>query len=652
MSKVEDLEKKLYEAGSGEELKKRMQYREHFPGTLLRPQSSWQEPKPRRTSGEKTSLFDRKLFMLMIGGFVLVAIVGVAVFLFLYLGTRGQEVDLAMHDTGPLVSGEARTIPIMIHNVSNTTAQDVELSLVLPPGSIVRQGNRETIVPSRFVQKLDDLKPGEQRVVEVTTRLFGKEGDEKKIQAVLVYRPQNLQARFTAQASEILIIASVPLAISWDVPGTISRGQQMDVKVHYVSSARLPFDNMSLRLEYPAGFVFASADPAPTKDTTLWNIGSISPGAGGDITIHGTLSGQDGDIKQFHGMLGVLNETTQNYLTYSDASVETKIAAAPLSIQVLYNDAREGVAGEGDSVPFTLQYRNNTSSFLKNITVRASLQEFFNASGALDKLTPFGQGEYRIYDFPALQIQDGGVYDGQTHMILWAPANVRAFRELAPGQSGQVHISVPVRRTLLLRNAGEKNLAVGITAHIEAGEQPAELAGTNLTADDALRLKVRSHIVFAGRSVYHASPILNTGPLPPEVGKKTTYAILLEVRSFSNTLENVVVTTTLPSQVHWEQKIFPQGARIAFDTGTQDLRWDVGEIAAGTGIFSPALTAAFQVSIIPSELDRAKTIELLKDIKLTGIDSFTGEQIEAHVSSLNTVLQNDTPSDRNEWIVK
>lgn len=651
MTKVEDLQKKIYESDADEELKKRMQYREHFPQTLRRPQASWGEPKPKFPAG-KQSFFDRKLFLLMLGGFVLVVIIGMAAFLFLYLGTRGQEVQLALHDQGPLVSGEVRTIPISMRNTSRAVAQDIELALVLPPGSIVRQGTQETVVPSRFVQKLDDLKPGEERFIEIATRIFGKEGDERKIEAVLLYRPQNLQARFTARASETLLIASVPLAVSWDVPRTVTRGQRVDVKVHYVSNARLPFERMTLQLEYPEGFSFISADPPPTKDTTLWDIGTLGPGAGGDIRIRGTLVGQDGDIKAFHGMLGVLDEVREEHITYSDASAETRIAALPLSIQAFFNTAREGIVGEGDSVLFTLQYRNNTSSLLKNIVIRAVPEEFFNASGSLDKLTPFSRGEYRVYDFSSLRVGEGGIYDEQARAMMWTPANVATLRELAPGQGGQVSVSLSLRKAPILRNAVEKNLAVGIKAHIEAGEQPSELTGTDLTADDALRLKVRSHVAFAGRVVYRASPMLNSGPLPPEVGKKTTYMILLEARSFTNTLQNVMVSTTLPSHVRWEEKTFPQSARMTFDKGPQDLRWDIGELTAGTGIFAPALTAAFQVSIVPSEFDRNTIVQLLKDIKLTGVDSFTGEPVEAHIGPFSTELKNDTPSNPKEWLVK
>lgn len=656
MSKIEDLQKKIYEPDAGEELQKRMKYRESFSSALQHPQSSWQESKPAHSPG-KQPFFDRRFFWPLLGGFALIVIIGMAVFVFLYLGTRGQEVQIALHDQGPLVSGEARTIPVSMRNTSNTSAQDLELALVLPPGSIVRHGNQETVVPSRFVQKLDDLKPGEERFVEITVRIFGKEGDEKKIEAVLLYRPQNLQARFTARASETLVIASVPLAIAWDIPQTVTRGQKVDIKVHYVSNARLPFEHMMLRLEYPEGFSFISADPPPMKENSLWNLGALSPGSGGDITVRGTISGQDGDIKAFRGMLGVLNETSEEFMTYSDTSSETRIAAAPLSIQAFFNNKREGVVGEGDNLSFILQYRNNTASILKNVTIRASLEEFFNASGALDKLTPFPQGlpgqeDYRVYDFPSLQVRDGGIYDGQTRVMLWTPANVPGLRELAPGQGGQVNVIVNVRKTPILRNTNEKKLAIGIAAHIEPGEQPTELAGTDLMADDALRLKVRSHVVFAGRAVYHASPILNSGPIPPEVGKKTTYAIVLEARSFTNTLQNVTVSTTLPSHVHWEDKIFPQSSRMAFDKGTQDLVWSISEIPAGTGIFSPALTAAFQISFTPSEFDRGKIIELLKDIKLTGTDSFTGEPVEARIGPFSTELKNDTPADPKEWTVK
>src|SRR3989338_4725871 len=75
MSKVEDLQKKIYESDADEELKKRMQYREHFPEILRRPQTSWGESAP-KLPPRKQSFFDRNLFLLMLGGFVLVLIIG------------------------------------------------------------------------------------------------------------------------------------------------------------------------------------------------------------------------------------------------------------------------------------------------------------------------------------------------------------------------------------------------------------------------------------------------------------------------------------------------------------------------------------------------------------------------------------------------
>ncbi|MBI3421247.1 MAG: hypothetical protein HY006_04225 [Candidatus Sungbacteria bacterium] len=651
MGKVEDLEEKLYQSDAEIELQKRMRYREDFPPVSRRVQTSWREDKPIRPR-EKVSLFDRRMFLLSFAGFVAVLLLGIAAFLFFYLGTRGQEASVAIHNQGPLESGEIRTIPVIIRNTSANVLTEVELVTFLPPGSIIRENAQEIPAPIRHIRKLEDIRPGEERVVEITARMFGKEDDEKKVEVILLYRPENLRARFSSRASSMFVVGSVPLALSWDIPQTLARGQEAIISVHYVSNARLPFDDLAVRIEYPLGFTFRFATPAPDVESNIWSIGKLEPGEGGDIIIRGVVAGDDGEVKAFRGSLGVLDAGTKDWTAYSESIGRTSIAITPLSVQAFLNSAREGVITPGQQLSYVIRYVNNTPYTLKNIAVRAALEEFSTVSSVSPPVLLSAQSGTRLLDIKRLAIDEGGIFEGATQEIVWAPGGTEQLRELGSGQSGELHVSLSTRPEPTLRSQQDKNLSIGIRTTIRPADIPKELIGTDLIGQDSLILKVRSHTVFAGRSVYRASPIPNTGPLPPKPGQKTTYAIVWELRNFTNTLQNVEVITSLPPNVAWENVIAPSGARISFDQGAGQVRWTIGEIKAGVGVFAPALTAAFQVSIIPSVLDVGKSPALTRDLQLKAVDSFTGQPIEATRRPLTIDLPEDASPNREDWVIR
>ncbi|TSC74342.1 MAG: hypothetical protein G01um101433_1074 [Parcubacteria group bacterium Gr01-1014_33] len=88
-----------------------------------------------------------------------------------------------------------------------------------------------------------------------------------------------------------------------------------------------------------------------------------------------------------------------------------------------------------------------------------------------------------------------------------------------------------------------------------------------------------------------------------------------------------------------------------FDNATGEVRWNIGEIKAGTGVLNPALTGAFQVSVIPSESDIGGSIVLVREIYLSGVDTFTEEKREEKISGLSTELFGDPLVSAQEWRV-
>jgi hypothetical protein len=326
-----------------------------------------------------------------------------------------------------------------------------------------------------------------------------------------------------------------------------------------------------------------------------------------------------------------LDPLTQEWRSFSESSREIKIAVTPLFVKGFLN-RNSGIIAPGESLEFSVRYRNNTQFVLQNITVKAFI-------------------ESDILDFSSLIIREGGVFDARTRAIVWGPANIPALKSLAPGSGGEFLFNIKARARPLVRTANDKNLMVTLRTQISPAAIPPQLTGTKLEHEDTLSLKVSSLVLFSGKSLYRTSPFKNSGPLPPRVGKETTYTISWEIRNFNNDLDNVQIQATIPPNVVWKDTIFPSDARIVYDSGSGLVRWSVGAVKAGTGVITPALVGAFKVAITPSVLDINQSPTLINESTLTFRDSFTQEEREMKFNPITIELRQDPLTNFDQWKV-
>ncbi len=622
MAKLEKVEEELYskEKGAQENLDERTKWRAFFPRTKSRIPTIWVPEHP--PTGAPETLWVRHPWGYFFGSVTLILIILTGVFVFFYLRLQGQEARVEIQAGDTTESGGIITIPAVYKNVSHTTLHEGQIVFTLPPGSFLHEQGIDVPAPTRIVKQVQDLGPGEQGVVEISARLFGQEDEDQKIQAIYYYRPENVSAQFSARGEKSVRIIKVPLAISWEIPQTLSRGQGVDIKVHYILDSALPFQDMAMKMEYPIGFAFTSADPKPAVGENIWQLGTIQPGREGIITIHGTMSGEEGEVKSFHAGLGTFNETTKEWKAFSESSKDVAIAVTPVSIQGFLGGAREGVVQPGMLLNFTLRYKNNTTSTLKNITIKALVD-----GSILDRVT--------------LRAANEGVVESQTGAVIWGPGNTVELQKLDPGQSGELSFVISAKDPPPVTTDQDKNLNVTLRSSVAVATIPEELKGTDLSSQDSIVFKVASKVVFSGKALHGASPIPNSGVFPPQVGEKTTYVILWELKNFTNDIANAQVAAALPPNVTWEGLTHADGSTITFDAASGQVRWNVGNLAAGTGVRMPTRTGAFQVSITPSEIDRGKSVILVNESRFTGTDSFTNTSVDQKIKAMDTELRFD-----------
>ncbi len=103
-------------------------------------------------------------------------------------------------------------------------------------------------------------------------------------------------------------------------------GCKSNIKLHHT-----PRGNILVNLDYPIGFQFLSATPAPSFGNNVWNLGDLAPGAEHDISISGKMVGVfNGDQKTFNISSGSQSSTNKSAIDVVYNSIQQTVQSKNL----------------------------------------------------------------------------------------------------------------------------------------------------------------------------------------------------------------------------------------------------------------------------------------------------------------------------------
>ena len=150
-----------------------------------------------------------------------------------------------------------------------------------------------------------------------------------------------------------------------------------------------------------------------------------------------------------------------------------------------------------------------------------------------------------------------------------------------------------------------------------------------------------SKLQVVSRALYTNSVIPNSGPLPPKVGKETTYTIFWSLANMANDVENSIVKSSLPPYIDFKNVIMPADADISFNKASNEIIWKVGRIPAGIGFLRPAMQVAFQIGLTPSQNQADTAPAILNAAEISGRDTFTDQILSSSDGQISTDLPDD-----------
>lgn len=547
------------------------------------------------------------LFLLIL--FIIVGIVGFWYYQRNLYSKGSLKLEILGPDQAQLLEQVQYTVKYK--NNGNITLENAVLTFEYPENSLIEgQSKRRQEIP------LEDIYPGQERTKEFRARLIGKKDDVKEAKASLSYRPKNLKASYESQTSLTTVISSAPLSFELALPSKVESGKDIKLSLNYFSSLDFPLSGLRGRLDYPPGFEFIESRP-PALEETEWEIGVLNRAEGGRIEIKGKLSGDINEEKLFRAQLGVWQDN--EFVLIKETVRATKITKPLLSVFQRVNGAEDYKAMPGEWLHYEIFFRNIGEDPFKHLFLMSRL-------------------EGQALDFSAIRLESGQ-FNSQEGSIIWDWREVPQLQFLDEGEEGKVEFWIKLKDIEGPSGFAVKDSSVRNKVVISEIKQEFE---TKISSQIKLR-----------QAVYFEDEVFgNIGPVPPQVGKPTTYTIIWRAQSCCNELNDVRVKSLLPSNVKPTGQLFPEDCRLTFDPDSREVIWEIGALRADQSPLADAQSCSFQVALSPTPAQKGEKASIIGDARITAEDEWIGEQIENTAPEVDTGLPDDKTISEDKGIVQ
>ena len=629
--KMDDLRERLYSRGESPRPRERVSLKP--PATISEQRSDIVKkpvtppPPPPPSVEAEVDMFDEperlskrrsylKWLVLIALGFFLVSVVASSLYMILGRNSvSGSNIDVSI--TGPFTIGGGDLLNLQV-GITNQNAVPIESATLIVeyPAGTRADDDASSDMRSERIAIDSGINAGETRNIPLKARVFGEENQEVEVRVSVEYRVAGSSATFYKEASPHRFkISHAPVTLKVEAEETISSGQETTIKLTVTSNSSSPVSNLLVRAEYPNGFDFSGASPAPVSGRNVWQISKLEPEGSVTIDITGVVVGTQSEKYVMKFSVGVASDRNPN-----DLSSILAVGDTEFTLEDPFLDLSVSVDGsENDSVTIT---PGSQSTIL--IEVRNTLN-----SPVYDGLIEVRLSGNALSDTDVSV--SNGYYDSNTRTVRFDSSAVSGLRRINSGSTERVSFSLRPDSTGL--ESPQVTIDVSAAARrVSESSAREQIAGTHQRI-----LRVESRPTVSSELIRATS-----GPTPPEVGETTTYEIRWRVNNSANSISGAVVSAVLPSYVTWADNTGGGGA-WSYNPSNRTVEWRVGEVSAGAG-----QTGTFRVELLPSSSLAGRTPTLVEAAHLRSNDNFTGSLLRHSTNAITTEFDGE----RNSGVVQ
>lgn len=513
----------------------------------------------------------------------------------------GQNISIGTDGGIAVGGGEAYEFQVTVANQNNVPIQSAVLYVEYPRGTrSATDASKEISIESH---QLESIGSGQVVNIPLSARMFGEENEEKRINVWIEYRVAGSNATFEKRAEPVVLkVTSSPVVVMINTVEKASSGEEIEIDLVIQSNSPTPLTDLLIKTTYPQGFDFGDSDPDTVSGEDTWRIATLAPNEKKTITVTGLMTGGGSDTVTFGASIGVATGASNSFTTPLATTVldlEVEQPLLQLDMELNGRDDETVVVAGGEEVKVEIEYTNTLSSTIYNGEV---------------SLTIDGEG---------YSVDTDGAYDEATGVVRWNPSTESTLSEMTPGKVA--------RFDLTIRPKGGVTSNIGLSAAFSAEKTYGE-SSSRVGGETERTIKFESVPTLQSQTNYGEGPFVNTGLLPPVVGKVTQYTYLLTAKAGSNDLAEAEVTATIPPYVDWLDLV-TAGDEVRYNAQTRTLTWVIGNLAAHAEAY-----VGMQVSFLPESSHVGQMPTILNTQRFKAVDRYTGTTVRAEAPAITTDL--------------
>lgn len=434
-------------------------------------------------------------------------------------------------------------------------------------------------------------------------------------QAILRLSPAGI-TNPTDFASETVVALNTSLvSVQVTAPSSVLLGQSVEYLVDYQNKSETTLENLRLLATLPDGFVSEHFAPRPFRDDKWWLLGTLGPHESGRISIKGVMRGEENDARRVFVQVG-RELGDGSFVSLAQEEKFTRVVAPPLSVNLLINNAREGVIYAGDDLSGKVMFENRGTTGLRNILATVVLDE-------------------TAVDLATLVMPAGATYDRTRHTITFRASEIPELQSLEPGERGEISFNIRTRADL--PRSSQSNREVRVVASLDSPDLPHGQNTDVFFPKSEVALKVGTQVTVGYQVFYIDREFTNTGPYPPVAGETTTYVVRLSAFSDANPLNEGHLSLQFPGAVRVLNVLEGDRTTTDYNERTGEFVWRIGTVGRGE---SGMKRLTLQVALTPSPGILPQGLNIVNFGQFSAKDSFTGVDIKKSLLALSSDAAN------------
>lgn len=593
-----------------------------------RPVDGWEAKKEIIGLEQKKAL---KLGIWIIGGIIILVLATFGIFKYMQSAFSEEKVIVSISGVQDAPSGELLAYEISYSNNNRAALKDAVLRATYPE-SFKPLENENFKVEGRTsgIFTIGEIAGKSNGKIVLNGNAYSAKGTLVYIKSDLIYKPSGSNSQFVAKNQLAVNINSSPVSLEIMAPQELVSGDAMDYEIKYINNGKEDFNNIKIKADYPEGFTFSKADPRNSEGNNTWHIGKILAGQSGKIVVSGKLEGNRDEVKNIIAYIGI--SENEQFINYNEGKSSTAIIASPVIIEQTVNGVKETNIKAGDILKFVIRYKNDSAAGLRDVIIT-------------DKI------DSPILDYSSLDLRQGA-FDQNNKIITWKGADNSNLRFLGPGQTGEITFNIRVKPVVSAENANDKNFTLSSIVKIDSPDIKSSLQENKIIAGNSLNMKLETKLSLDVKGYFNDSVISNSGPIPPQVGKATTYTIHWKIANAFNDVSNAQVSAVLPAGATMTGNIMPNDGRLAYNSRNNSAVWEIGNLAAGAGILTPPKEVSFQIQITPAQNQLDSVVDLVGPAIFSAKDLFTNSDVFFIAGKKDTELREDSGIGSNYKVVQ